>query len=101
MRIETPNPDPAGGPIIKEIVVGGGVRIRLEGTRYASEATVLSINEEEGLASVRGVGFTAVVNGAAILDATSPEDRTYQEIFENHIDVKDELTNFDSIAQGT
>lgn len=98
MRISTPNPDPEGPPIMKDVVVGGGVRVRLEGTRWATEATVAAIDEEAQTATVRGVGFTAIVNIPAIMDATTPEERSYQSIVEDNVD--SDSATFNSVAFG-
>lgn len=81
MKISTPTLE--GPPIEKEVEIGGGVRFRLEGTRWLTEGTVVSIDENAETVRVQGPGFSAVLHKSAIRDATGCDHRQYQAIHDD------------------
>lgn len=64
----------------KQVLVGSGIKIRIPDTRWLTEATVVSINEEAETIEAKGVGFQVTLHKSEIRNVTSPEERTYQEI---------------------
>lgn len=85
MRIETPNPDNPSEPLIKEVRVNGGVKVRLDGTKYLTEATVQLIDEDREVATIKGVGFTAEVHKSLIIDSMEPAMHQYQQQYDQGV----------------
>lgn len=80
MYINTPNPDPAGEPVVKQIEIGGGVVYTLEGFRYTVRGTVEHINEETQAVYVHAPGVKQWVHLHTIIDAFSKEDQSSQAV---------------------
>lgn len=98
MRIQVPAQDEDGNrlpDVTKTVELGGGVKIRLEGTRYQSEGTVTELVDDDHI-RVRGVGFEAIVNTAAVLDCTDRVSRTYQAAVDNNLNGKGEPIEVDA-----
>lgn len=85
MIIPTPNPENLEDPIMKPVVINGGVKVRLAGTKYLTEATVLSINEEEGTLVVKGVGFEAEIHVSTVIDSMEPALHAYQSQYTDNL----------------
>lgn len=84
MIIDTPNPE-GGEPIRKQIVVGGGVTFKVEGWRYSMLGTVTDLNEGKDEVRVQGTGFEGWVPRRMVIDASSVEQNTFQEIYNNNV----------------
>lgn len=85
MQINTPNPDTEAGPIVKNVVVGGGITFKIEGFRYSVEGEVLEINEADELVRVKNADFEGWVPKRMIKDSKSPEEHTFQGIYDNNV----------------
>lgn len=70
MRIDTPGKD--GETISKEVVVGGGVRVKVEGSHFRVTGEVLQVNDVEAQVFVKGEDFEGWVNKENIVDAMDP-----------------------------
>jgi len=85
MIINTPIPG-STDVVPKEVSVGCGVKLILEGTRFTTEGTVVAIHEGPPPSfDVKGHGFEARVGVAAIRDVFSPEVHQYQELYNKAI----------------
>lgn len=70
---------------MKPVVVSGGVKVRLEGTKYLTEATVISINEDEGTLVVKGVGFEAEIHVSTVIDSMEPAIHGWQADYDKNV----------------
>lgn len=61
----------------KDIQVGGGVQIRVEGTLYRVTAEVLGVDESLQAVEVRGKDFEGTVHLSQITDAMDPSVFAY------------------------
>lgn len=92
MKITVPAQDPETldrlPDITKEVVRGCGVTVRIPGTRYQSFGKVIEEIDDDHV-RVRGVGFEAIVNTAAIVDCQPPDAADYQLLVDKNINGKD------------
>jgi hypothetical protein len=98
VRISVPAQDADGNRlpnVTKEVEVGGGVMVRLEGTRYLTTATVIALIDDDHI-KIRGIGFEAVVNTAAVADCTDRVQQTYQNAVDRTLNGKGEPVEVDA-----
>lgn len=84
MTIETPTEE--NGPITKTVVVGGGVRLPVEGHRASIWVKVLSIDEVEKSVTVEYEGNPQKVGAFAIMDVLTRQEFQYQESIDQQPD---------------
>lgn len=106
MRIAVPAQDAEGNrlpDVIKQVIVGCGVTIRIEGSRWLAQGTVTRIYEDDVTLDVHGVGFQAIMNVSAVIDCNTPADQQWQSIYDQNISLThrptEELEGWDALAE--
>lgn len=84
MVIQTPTEE--GEPILKQVVVGGGVKLRIDGQRTTVWVKVLSLDPSGQALTVEYDGSTQTIAAFGIIDALNPQAFEYQMIMESQPD---------------
>lgn len=83
MEITTPSED--GPPIIKTVVVGGGVKLRVEGFRTTLWVKVIEIKNDQVLV-VEFENNAQTIGAFGIIDAMDPQQFEYQKLMDSQPD---------------
>lgn len=79
MEITTPRED--GPPITKQVVVGGGVKLRIEGVRSTLWVKVIEIKSDQALV-VEFENAPQTVGAFGIIDAMDRQQFEYQQLMD-------------------
>lgn len=106
MRISVPAQDAEGNrlpDVVKEIVPNCGVTVRIEGSRWLAQGTVIQIFPDDETLEVHGVGFEAILNVSAVADCNTPADQQWQAIYDRNVSLthrpEEVLEGWDALAQ--
>jgi len=84
MKIATPNPD-GPDPILKDIQVRGGVKVRFGPGFMSVWGRVTEVNEEAQTVSFSCAEGPQTVPLSSVRDARNPQEQEWQEVYENNI----------------
>lgn len=88
--------------VVKEIVRGCGVTVRIEGSRWLAQGTVIQIFPDDETLEVHGVGFEAILNVKAVADCNTPADQQWQDLYDKNVSLthrpEEEAEGWDALA---